>query len=103
MDNSTGNAAKKKLRKQSKTIKQRKNAETCWDKEKKATQEKITIQFEEGNKPESTGKRRKIKKISIKGKAIQTKQNIPKQRKEILPTSWVRWLEHNPTTGCKRN
>ena len=31
--------------------------------------------------PESTGERRKIKKISRQGKTIQTKRNIPKQRK----------------------
>ena len=40
-----------------------------------------------GNKPESTGERRKIKKILTKGKAIQTKQNIPKQQNKILITS----------------
>ena len=40
-----------------------------------------------GNKPEITQERRNIKKISTKGKAIHTKQNIPKQRKKILPTS----------------
>ena len=39
------------------------------------------------NKPESTGERRKIKKILKKGKTIETKQEILKQRKEILPTS----------------
>ena len=39
-----------------------------------------------GNKPENTGQRRKIKEISTKGKTIQTKQDIPKQRKEILST-----------------
>ena len=32
-----------------------------------------------GNKPESTGERRKIKEMSTKGKTIQTKQDIPKQ------------------------
>ena len=40
-----------------------------------------------GKKQESTGERRKIKKISRKSKTIQIKQYIPKQRKEILPTS----------------
>ena len=40
----------RKLRKQAKMIKQRKNAGICLDKkEKKATQEKITVQFEEIN------------------------------------------------------
>ncbi len=38
------------LRKQAKMIKQRKNARTFWDKEKKITQEKITIQHEEINR-----------------------------------------------------
>ena len=36
-----------------------------------------------GNKPESTGERRKIEEISAKDKTIQTKQDIPKQRKKI--------------------
>ena len=37
-----------------------------------------------GYKSESTGERRKIKKISIKGKIIRTKKDIPKQSKKIL-------------------
>ena len=40
-----------------------------------------------GNKPENAGQRRKIKDISTKGKTIQTKQDIPKQRKDILSTN----------------
>ena len=40
-----------------------------------------------GNKPKCTGERRKIKEISGKGKTLQTKQDILKQRKKILPTS----------------
>ena len=55
-----------------------------------------------GNKPENTGQRRKIKEISTKGKTIQTKQDIPKQRKEILSTIEREWHENTPTTGCKR-
>ena len=43
-----------------------------------------------GNKPESTGERRKIKDISKKGKKIQTKEDIPKQWKKILSTI-ARW------------
>ena len=35
-----------------------------------------------GIKPESTGERRKIKKISTKGKTIQRKKDIPKTTKE---------------------
>ena len=40
-----------------------------------------------GNKPESSGERREIKEILTKGKTIQTKQDIPKQRKKSLPTT----------------
>ena len=79
-------------------IKQRKNAEkNVGEKKEKATQEK-TYNTTRGNKPESTGERMKIKKISRKGKTIQTKQNIPKQRKKILPTSRGRWHKDIPTT-----
>ena len=39
-----------------------------------------------GNKPEGSGERRETKEISTKGKTIQTKQDIPKQRKKILST-----------------
>ena len=60
-------------------IKQRKDVGTCRDKKEKATQGKITTTW--GNKLESTDERRKIKKILTKGKTIQTKQDIPKQRK----------------------
>ena len=55
-----------------------------------------------GNKPESTGQRRKTKEISTKGKTIQTKHDIPKQRKKIL--SIKRELHENiATTRYKRN
>ena len=50
-----------------------------------------------GNKPENTGQRRKIKEISTKGKPIQTKQDIPKQRKAILSTIGREWHENIPT------
>ena len=56
-----------------------------------------------GNKTESTGLRRKIKEISTKVKTIQTKQDIPKQRKKILSTIGREWHENIPTTGYKRN
>ena len=102
MGNSTGNADKKNLRKQAKTIKQRKDAGTCRDKKKKRQHKKNNNSTWE-NKPESTGERRKIKKKSTKGKTIQTKPDIQKQRKEILPTNRRRWHENMPTTGCKRN
>ena len=47
---------------------------------------KIIVQLEEKNQ-ESMGERRTIKEISTKGKTIQTKQDIPKQRKNILSTT----------------
>ena len=66
---------------------------------KKDTQEKTKTT--RGNKAENTGERWKIKKISRKGKTIQTKQDITKQRKKILPTSKGKWNEDLPTIGCK--
>ena len=42
----------RKLRKQAKMIKQRKNAGTCWDKKEKNNTRKITIQLEEINQKE---------------------------------------------------
>ena len=92
MENSTGNADKKST-KWTKITKQRKNAGICRDKKEKATQEKgntrkITI-LEEINQ-KILLKEGRFKKIFTKSKTIQTKQNIPKQRKKILPTSWER-------------
>ena len=85
--NSTGNADKTSTKTNQKGKgNTRKNNNTTW-----------------GNKLESTGERRNIKEISPKRKTIQTKQDIPKQRKEIQPTSWGRWHENILTTGCKRN
>ena len=49
MGNLTEKADKKNLRKQAQMIKQKKDAGTCRDKKKKATQEKITVQFEDIN------------------------------------------------------
>ena len=37
-----------------------------------------------GNKPENHVERKKINEISTKGKTIQIKQDIPKQRKKFL-------------------
>ena len=68
---------KKYKRKQAKMIKQRKDAGICRNKKEKSTQEKNN-NTTWGNKPESTGERRKLKEISTKGKTIQTKQDIPK-------------------------
>ena len=41
-----------------------------------------------GNKPESTGQRRKTKQISTKGKAIQTKTGHSKTTKENSTNNW---------------
>ena len=79
---------KKSNENRQKTIKQRENAETCWDKKKKATQEKITIQLEEIYQKVLV-KEGRLKKISTRSKVIQIKLNIPKQRKKTL-TSWGR-------------
>ena len=85
-------------------IKQRKDAGTCRDKKEKATKEKMTIQLEEINLKVPV-KEGRIERHRQKSKTIQTKQDIPKQRKEILPTSGggERWHGNIPTTRCKRN
>ena len=84
MGNSTVNADKKAT----KTGKNDKTKEKSWNilgwKWKSNTRKNNNTTW--GNKQESTGERRKIKKISINGKTIQIKQDIPKQRKKILPT-----------------
>ena len=82
---------------QAKMIKQRKSTGTKIKKNDISKNDYTT----QGNKPESTGERRKIKKILRHGKTIQTKQDIPKQQEKILPTSRERWYEDRPTTGCK--
>ena len=55
-----------------------------------------------GNKPESTGERRKKKEIPTKGKTLQAKHYIPNQAKKILPTSGKRWHENITIAGCKK-
>ena len=65
--------------------KQRKRVVTCRAKNEKSDRRKNNNTTWE-NKPENTGEKRKIKKILTKGKIIQTKQDISKERKEILPT-----------------
>ena len=82
--NSTGNADKT-IWKQTKTIKKGKTLKHVGIKRKKQHLKNSYATW--GNKPESTGERRKIKNISAKGKTIQTKRNIQKQRKKILLTS----------------
>ena len=54
-----------------------------------------------GNKPE--GERSDTKNISRQDKIIQTKQNIPKQWKKILPVCRDRMHEDLPTTGWQGN
>ena len=80
MGYSTGNANKKtKLRKQARMIKKI-GPEISGEKGTGNTGKNNTTTSV--NKPESAGKRRKIKEISIKGKTIQTKQDFPKKRKK---------------------
>ena len=56
-----------------------------------------------GNKPESSGERREIKEISTKDKTTQTKQDILKQRKKILPITGRAWHKNIPTNGRQRD
>ena len=56
-----------------------------------------------GNKPEGSSERWKTKEISTKGKTIQTKLDIPKQRKKILSTIGRTWHKNIPTTRRQRN
>ena len=56
-----------------------------------------------GNKPENTGERKKIKKISTNAKAIQTKLNIQKQRKKFSQQFGGNDTKTYTTTGYERN
>ena len=56
-----------------------------------------------GDKPEGSSERRKTEEISTKGKTIQTKQDIPKQRKKILSTIGRAWHKNIPTIRRQRN
>ena len=71
----------KKLRKQVKGIKQRKDTGICRNKREKATQKNNNTTW--GNKQKSIWEWRNIKGISKKGKTIQTKRDIKKKNKEI--------------------
>ena len=64
----------------------------CSDEERKATQLEQTIRREETNQ-KGTGKRRATRKIPRQDKTIQTKQDIPKELKIILPANIVRMFE----------
>ena len=81
-------------------IKQRK---TLWNKLEQKGKSKTSNNDNttRGNKLKSTGEKRKIKKIPRQGKTIQTKKDIPKQRKKIQTAVWGRWYEDIPTTGFK--
>ena len=54
-------------------------------------------------KSEGTGERRKTKKIPRQDPTIQTKLDISKQRKKILPASRGRMCEDITTTGCEES
>ena len=73
----------KNLRKQAKMVKQ-KDPGICGKRMEKTTREKIIVQLGEINQKVSS-ERRKTKEIPTKGKTIQTKQDISKFRKKILP------------------
>ena len=64
-------------------IKQRKDAKTCGDKKRKGKTRKNNYTTW-GNKPESTGERKKIKNISSKGKAIQNRTFQNNEKKFYL-------------------
>ena len=99
MGNSTGNANKKTTKTSPNDKKKR-----DWNKREEGTgnigKNNSTTW---GNKTESTGQRRKTKEISTKGNTIQTKQDIPKQRKKLLSLIGREWHENIRTTGYKRN
>ena len=88
MRNSTENADKKCIRQQAKMIKPRINAGTCGSKKGKSNSTKRD-HTTRGNKSEGNGERN--------NKAVQTKQNIPKQRKRFLAASRGRLHENIPT------
>ena len=70
-------------------------------KEKSSTSK--TNNTTQGDNSEGPGERRKTKKIPRLYQTKQTKQDILKQQKKILPT--IRWRMHKdiPKTGCKGN
>ena len=82
-------------------IKQKKDAGICRNKKEKATQEKITVQVKEMNQ-KVLAKEVRLE-ISTKGKTIETRQGIPKQRKKIPSSTGRKWHENIPATGCRRN
>ena len=86
MGKSTGNADKKSTT----TNKNDKTEEERWNtlgRKEMSNSTRKTNNTTQGNKPEVTGERRKIKKISRQDKTIQRKQNIRKHRNKILPAS----------------
>ena len=55
------------------------------------------------DKPEGSSETRKTEEVSTKGKTIQTKRVIPKQRKFFLSTIGRAWHKNIPTTRRQRN
>ena len=95
-----------RLETQKKSSKTSQNGKTegpgiCGSRMEKTTREKNNTTW--GNKLESSGERREIKEISTKGKTIQTKQGIPKQRKKILSTTGRAWHKNIRITRRQRN
>ena len=84
------------LRKQAKMVKQ-KDPGICGKGMEKTTREKNNSTTWR-NKPEGSGERKETKEIST----IQTKQDIPKQRKKILSTIGRAWHKNIPTTRRQR-
>ena len=70
-----------------------------WDKEEKATE--LQQDTTRKDKSEVTGQIRKTKKIPWQDQTIQIKQDLPKQRKNILSASRGRKCEDSLETGCK--
>ena len=84
------------LRKQAKMVKQKDHG-ICGKGIEKKTWEKIALQLVEKN-PKVLAKEGRLK-----GKTIETKQDIPKQRKKILSTTGRAWHKYMPITRHQRN
>ena len=87
-------------KKSKKIIGQTRNAGICWNEMKKATQIKHTIQLAERNR--KYWWKKEDKKDIGRDKTIQTKQDIPKQRKKFYQqiggectNNWMTMKENN--------
>ena len=69
------------LRQHAKMVKQRKNTGTCWRKKGMCNTRKKDTKAR-GKTPESTGERRRIKKILKQVRTMQAKQDTPKKKKK---------------------